>query len=48
VLEGVQGVEVARDFQDNIAAAPAVAAVRPAARDVLLAPEVDCAVSAFA
>ena len=43
-----QGVELGSDPRDDMAAAAAVAAVRPAARDVLLAPEADAAVAAVA
>src|SRR5690606_16552070 len=41
-----QGVEVLRRFQPHAAAVAAVAAVRPAERDELLAPESDAAVAA--
>ena len=43
-----QGIELGIDPRDHMPAAAAVAAVRPAARDVLLAPEADAAVAAVA
>ena len=43
-----QGVELGSDPRDHMPAAPAVAAIRPATRDVLLAPEADAAVAAVA
>ena len=43
-----QGIELGVDPRDDMAAAAAIAAVRPAARDVLLPPETDAAVAAVA
>ena len=43
-----QGVELGIDPRDDVAAVAAVAAVRAAARDVLLPPEADAAVAAVA
>src|SRR5690606_37544850 len=47
-VEVLQGVEVRVDLQHHIAAAPAIAAIGPAARDVLLLTKVHGAVPALA
>ena len=48
MLESVQGVEGRHHFQDDIPAFAAIAAIRPAARYILLAAEMDDAIPAFA
>jgi hypothetical protein len=44
MAEGIQGAQARADPKDDVAAAASIAAVRPAARHVLLAVEVDHAI----